>query len=69
MKVVVNGTERDVPERATVAELVRGLASDGADGRGLAVAVEAEVVPRSEWEARELSAGERVEVVGAIQGG
>jgi len=39
------------------------------EGRGVAVAVGAEVVPRSEWGARELAEGEHVEVLGAIQGG
>jgi thiamine biosynthesis protein ThiS len=33
------------------------------------VAVEAQVVPRSEWDGFELSEGQRVEVLGAIQGG
>jgi sulfur carrier protein len=37
--------------------------------RGVAVAVGAEVVPRSEWDARPLAAGDRVEVLNAIQGG
>jgi sulfur carrier protein len=69
MKIHVNGSERQVAERLTVAELVRELANGAGDGRGVAVAVDAEVVPRSRWDARELSDGERVEVVGAIQGG
>jgi thiamine biosynthesis protein ThiS len=33
------------------------------------VAVDAEVLPRGEWERRKLTDGERVEVVRAIQGG
>ena len=37
--------------------------------RGVAVAVDAEVVPRGEWPARELSEGARVEILRAIQGG
>ena len=58
-----------MPDRLTVAELVRELGAGGADGRGVAVAVEAQVVPRSEWDGVELSEGQRVEVLGAIQGG
>jgi sulfur carrier protein len=69
MRIVVNGAEREVPDRATVADLVRQLSNGGGEGRGLAVAVEAQVVPRSEWDGVELSEGQRVEVVGAIQGG
>jgi len=37
--------------------------------RGVAVAVEAVVVPRGEWESRALVPGERVEVLRAIGGG
>jgi sulfur carrier protein len=35
----------------------------------VAVAVDGEVVPRSEWGERTLADGSRVEVVDAIQGG
>ena len=37
--------------------------------RGVAVAVEGEVVPRAEWEGRVLAEGEAIEVVHAVQGG
>jgi thiazole synthase len=37
--------------------------------RGLAVAVEGEVVPRSEWDRTTLAEGQKVEVLAAIQGG
>jgi len=69
MKIVLNGSEREVPDGVTVADVVARLSDAGAGGRGVAVAVEAEVVPRSEWGGRELADGERVEVLGAIQGG
>jgi sulfur carrier protein len=69
MKLTVNGAEREVPDGLTVTELVHRIANGAGDGRGVAVAVEAQVVPRSEWDARRLSEGERIEVVGAIQGG
>jgi sulfur carrier protein len=69
MKILVNGSEREVPARLTVAELMRGLPDGGAAASGVAVAVEAQVVPRSEWEEVELSEGQRVEVLGAVQGG
>jgi sulfur carrier protein len=69
MKIVLNGNEREVPDGVTVADVVARLSETGAGGRGVAVAVGAEVVPRSEWGGRELAEGERVEVLGAIQGG
>jgi sulfur carrier protein len=62
--IVVNGQPR--PRAHSVGALLGEL---GVGSRGVAVAVDGEVVPRSEWDARELPDGARVEVVGAIQGG
>ena len=69
MNIVLNGAPREVQERITVAGLVRDLAAERSDGRGMAVAVDAAVVPRSAWDSVELTEGQRVEVVGAVQGG
>jgi sulfur carrier protein len=69
MKIVLNGAPQQVEERITVAGLVRDIRGASPDGRGVAVAVDAAVVPRSAWETVELTEGQRVEVVGAIQGG
>jgi sulfur carrier protein len=66
---VLNGAPREVPDATTVATLVREIDGRGADGRGVAVAVDAQVVPRSRWESVALAEGQRVEVLGAIQGG
>jgi sulfur carrier protein len=66
--VIVNGAERQLPDRLTVAALVEREGGSAA-ARGVAVAVDAEVVPRSEWERIELRGGERVEILAAIQGG
>jgi sulfur carrier protein len=66
--VHVNGEPTELAEGATVADVLERLEVDR-PRRGLAVAVDAEVVPRSEWDARPLGAGERVEVLNAIQGG
>ncbi|MDX6661360.1 MAG: sulfur carrier protein [Solirubrobacteraceae bacterium] len=68
MIVHVNGEPTELAEGATVADVLERLEVDR-PRRGLAVAVDAEVVPRSEWNARPLGAGERVEVLNAIQGG
>ena len=69
MKIVLNGEPRQVSDGITVAGLVREVDRGRDNGRGLAVAVDAEVVPRSEWGGLELSEGQRVELLGAIQGG
>jgi sulfur carrier protein len=68
VKVVLNGVTHELPERSSVAQAV--IAAGAApDGRGLAVAVEGEVVPRRRWESVELGEGQRVEVLHAVQGG
>ena len=64
--IVLNGERR--AEAATIGELL-GQLGLGVAARGVAVAVDGEVVPRSEWAERRLEEGARVEVVGAIQGG
>jgi sulfur carrier protein len=64
----VNGEPRELRAGTTVSGVVAGLGADR-PARGTAVAVDAEIVPRGEWDSRELHDGERVEVVTAIQGG
>jgi sulfur carrier protein len=68
VNVLLNGRRYELPEDATVRAAVDALELPAA-GRGVAVAVDAEVVPRTEWETHRLSDGARVEVLRAIQGG
>ncbi len=68
MTVLVNGTSTQLDEGATVVDLL-GRLDVPADARGVAVAVDAEVVPRGEWGAHVLGEGAHVEVVTAVQGG
>jgi sulfur carrier protein len=68
MTVELNGEPVEIGAAATVATAVDRLGANG-DGRGVAVAVDGEVVPRSAWEDTPLSEGQKVEIVGAIQGG
>jgi sulfur carrier protein len=68
MIVTINGERREVPSSATVASVVELL--DVAPGaRGIAVALNGEVVTRARWEKTELPVGARIEIVAAIQGG
>jgi sulfur carrier protein len=65
--VTVNGEPREVAGRPVLALLEElGLPLDG---RGVAVAIDGEVVARGTWPTRELVAGEHVEVLVAMQGG
>ena len=68
MNVLVNGEPRELSAGTTVAELI-SLLPGAPDGRGVAVAVDGEVVPRGGWGAAELREGASVEVVVAVQGG
>jgi sulfur carrier protein len=65
MRVIVNDEFVEIDERTTVAELLVKL---GLPDKGIAVAVDWAVLPRSEWDSA-LSDGAKVEVVTAVQGG
>ncbi|MEU7928585.1 sulfur carrier protein ThiS [Micromonospora sp. NPDC049801] len=66
MELTVNGAGRSVPGGVSVADLVQDVAPHQ---RGVAVAVNGEVVPRAGWPATELRDGDQVEVLTAAQGG
>jgi sulfur carrier protein len=68
VKVLVNGAATELTDGATVQAAVDALELP-ASGRGVAIAVDAEVVPRGQWGAHELQEGARVEILRAIQGG
>ncbi|KUH82085.1 MULTISPECIES: sulfur carrier protein ThiS [unclassified Mycobacterium] len=65
MKVLVNDEAVEVDAQTTVAALMERL---GFPEKGIAVAVDWSVLPKSEWHIA-LSEGARVEVVTAVQGG
>lgn len=66
--VILNGSDHELPAGATVADAVLAAGAP-ADGRGVAVALAGEVVPRGRWAVRELADGEQIEVLHAVQGG
>jgi sulfur carrier protein len=68
LSVTINGEDRELPAGATVASVIASL-HNAPGGRGVAVAVEGEVVPRAQWSNTELREGATVEVVVAVQGG
>ena len=65
MNVTVNGEDVEVREDITVAELLDTL---GLPVKGIAVALDWIVLPRSSWD-QTLADGAKVEVVTAVQGG
>ena len=68
MNVVLNGDRRELRDGALLADAIAASGAP-ADRRGVAVAVDGEVVPRGEWDQTRLADGARVEVLQAVQGG
>jgi sulfur carrier protein len=66
MKLTVNGDHRECPAGTTLDALVTALVPSA---RGVAAAVNGEVVPRRAWQDTPLADGAVVEVVTAVQGG
>ena len=66
VRVLVNGDELDLSLGTTVAELVEAVCERT---RGVAVAIDREVVPRSSWATVVVTEGSVVEVVAAAAGG
>jgi sulfur carrier protein len=66
--ILLNGEHSDVRAGETVAAVLVSLGLD-ADARGVAVAVDGEVVPRAAWESFAVAEHARVEVLTAMQGG
>lgn len=62
MRITVNGEPRELEDGATLQHLA-GTA------RGIAIALNGEVVPAGRWAATEVSDADAVEVVTAHQGG
>ena len=66
MQIVLNGETRTLEPGTTLAALVASL---GLGGRRMAVEVDEEVIPRSEYADHVLGDGDRVEIVHAVGGG
>jgi sulfur carrier protein len=66
--IVVNGKGSDMQAGETVAAALARVGLD-LDARGVAVAVDGEVVPRAAWQTFALDEDARVEVLSAMQGG
>jgi thiazole synthase len=68
MKIELNGGVVSLPEGASLTEAIEASGANR-EQRGVAVAIDGEVVPRSEWSRTSLREGQKVEVLAAIQGG
>jgi sulfur carrier protein len=68
MRVSVNGELHEFAAATTLADAIARLPG-APEGRGVAAALDGEVVPRSRWSETRLSEGARIELVVAVQGG
>jgi sulfur carrier protein len=66
VQVIVNGEPREVPDGATVATIVESVTRAPS---GVAVALNGEIVRRSEWATTATRDADRLEVLTAVQGG
>lgn len=66
MKITINGKAQEFDQALNMAGLLQTL---DLSGKRLAVEVNEELVPRSQFDSFELSEGDQVEIVQAIGGG
>ena len=66
--ITVNGDPAALPEGAVISDVLDALGVEPGR-RGVAIALDGEVVPRGEWATTSLPADARIEVVQAVQGG
>lgn len=67
MHIILNGESREIPEGYTARQLVEDELRLA--GRRLAMELNLEILPRSEYASRRLNEGDRIEIVHAIGGG
>ena len=68
MIIHVNGQAREIAPPARLSDVL-DLPAGASTRRGVAVAVNGQVIPRSQHANTELTDGARVEIVTAVQGG
>ena len=68
MKISINGETREAPDGASVHDALIALGLDPAQ-KGIAVAMDGEVVFRKDWRTVRLKPESRMEVVRAVAGG
>jgi sulfur carrier protein len=67
--ITVNGAPNGLVQPGTTVRAMLDLLGIDAAARGVAVAVDGEVVPRAEWANAALADAAQVEVLTAVQGG
>ena len=68
MKIHVNGEAKEVRHNINIHDLLIVLELNPTQA-GIAVAVDREVIPKTQWQKTELHEGSEVEIIRAVQGG
>ena len=68
MDLTINGKKQQIEDAGKLADVLKHIGV-AIDRGGVAVAVNDRVVPRADWAGARLHAGDRVEIIRAVQGG
>ena len=68
MQLIVNGQDQSVDDASTLLDLLIEM-NIGTEQKGIAVALNTEVVARAMWADTRLCNGDRVDIIHAVQGG
>lgn len=68
MQLAVNGQIRSVVDASTLVDLLTAMDLCPAQ-KGIAIAINAEVIARARWATTRLCNGDRVDIIHAVQGG
>jgi len=66
LDVIVNGESRALTEPVSVSQLIQDM---DLQGKRIAIEINGEIVPASQYASVQLSNGDNIEIVGAIGGG
>ena len=66
MEIILNGAAKQVPQQSSIKDL---LAEIGVLGERVAIELNQEVVPKSEYASLQLQAADQIEIIQAVGGG
>lgn len=67
MEIILNGQAKQIAATYTVSQLVSELFATS--DKGIAIAINQSVVPKSDWPTRRLSPNDKITLITATQGG
>lgn len=68
MKIILNGNEKDVNDGVNLLNLLNQYKINS-DKPGAAIAINNDVILKSDWEHIKLKENDRIEIIKAVQGG